>query len=137
MDSHFNLSDAEFIKQFSDLSLNPSLFTHEAHLRLAWVHLKLYGEEAAIGTICKEIRRFAAHHGAPDKYNATITVAAIKAVHHFRNKSKSDTFADFIVEFPRLKHSFKDLMAFHYKMDIYNSPAARERYLEPDLLPFD
>lgn len=137
MQSHFNLSDTEFVQQFSDLSFNPALFTHEAHLRLAWVHLKLYGEQAAIATICEEIRCFASHHGAPDKYNETITVAAIKAVHHFRNKSRSNTFADFIAEFPRLKNNFKELMAFHYKMDIYNSTAAKERYLEPDLLPFD
>ncbi|MEL6824148.1 MAG: hypothetical protein AAFP70_20510 [Calditrichota bacterium] len=137
MSNHFNLSDAEFIQQFSDLTLNPSLFTHEAHLRLAWIHLKLFGEEAAITTICEEIRCFATHHGAPDKYNETVTVAAIKAVYHFRQKSKSDTFAEFITEFPRLKNNFKELMAFHYKMDIYNSPEARKRYLEPDLLPFD
>ncbi|MGH1364437.1 MAG: hypothetical protein ACRBF0_12835 [Calditrichia bacterium] len=136
MNDHFSLSDAEFAQQFSDLTLNPTLFSHEAHLRLAWIHLVQFGEQQAIANITLQIRKFATFHGDPGKYNETVTVAAIKAVYHFLQKSKSDNFGDFITEFPRLKTNFKDLMAYHYKMDIYKLPEAKHRYLEPDLLPF-
>jgi len=52
-------------------------------------------------------------------------------------KSKLDNFRDFIEEFPRLKYNFKDLLAQHYGIDIFNSEIAKCSFLEPDLLPFD
>lgn len=136
METHRTLNDVEFQEQFEDTSLNPELFTHEAHLRLAWIHIKKYGEKKAIKNLTAQIFAFADNHGAPNKFNMTVTVAAIKAVHHFYKKSASNTFQEFIVEFPRLKTHFKALMASHYSFDIYQSPASKSQFLAPDLLPF-
>jgi hypothetical protein len=52
-------------------------------------------------------------------------------------KSKTNNFKDFIAENSRLKNNFKELLAFHYRSDIFNSRAAKEKYLVPELLPFD
>jgi hypothetical protein len=93
--------------------------------------------DRAITTVQQLIQQYVAHLGAMDKYNATLTVTATKAVDHFLRKSKTDTFPEFIEEFPRLSHNFRELMAAHYGFDIYNSPAAKAAFLEPDLLPFD
>jgi len=73
---------------------------------------------------------------ATDKYNKTLTIAAIKSVSHFIQKSKSENFQDFIQEFPRLKNNFKSLIAQHYQIDIFNSNKAKSEFLKPDLLPF-
>lgn len=137
METHFSLSDDELELQFAKLYLDPKLFSHEAHLRLAWIHLKKYGEAKAIKNLTTQIPIFANKHGAPDKFNMTLTVAAIKAVRHFCGKSKSNNFQNFLIEFPRLKTDFKELMAAHYDFDIYQSKRAKETYLEPDLLQFD
>ncbi len=137
MEKHFELSDQEFEKLFESCELEPSLFSHEAHLRLAWIHLNKYGMDKSLKNIQKQLLRFATLAGDPGKYNKTLTIAAIKAVHHFMLKSESATFKEFIVEFPRLKYNFRDLMDAHYGIDIFNSEEARTRYLEPDLLPFD
>lgn len=137
MNDHLQLTDQEFENQFENLSLKPSLFNHEAHLRLAWIHIHKYGEKKAIENICNQIKQFATHHGDSEKFNTTVTVAAVKAVKHFYSKSTSTSFKNFIQEFPRLKTNFKDLMAAHYKMDIYNSEKAKKEYLDPDLLLFD
>ena len=137
MERHFDLTDPAFEQQFEAGTLNPELFTHEAHLRLAWIHLKHYGEEAAIRNVSKQLQNYVGILGAQDKYNQTLTIAAVKAVFHFMNKSKSDQFQDFIAEFPRLKFNFKDLMAQHYSVDIFNSKTAKQVFLEPDLAPFD
>ncbi|HNP32904.1 MAG TPA: hypothetical protein PKN96_06400 [Flavobacterium sp.] len=137
MEKHFHLDDSEFEKAFENCTIDPVIFTHEAHLRLAWIHITKYGEENAIGNICKQLMVFVEFVGANGKYNKTLTVAAIKAVHHFIKKSKSDTFDDFITEFPHLKYNFKELMNFHYKIDIFNSMQAKTEFLEPDLVPFD
>ncbi len=67
----------------------------------------------------------------------TLTIAAIKAVHHFIDRSDAISFGEFILEFPRLKYNFKELMAAHYQVDIYNSAKAKEEFVQPDLLPFD
>lgn len=137
MQNHFDLSDNDFQVQFRNTELNPELFSHEAHLRLAWIHIKNYGEERAIENLTDKIQRFAQKHGAPDKFNMTLTVAAIKAVWHFFQKSKSKNFKDFMEEFPRLKSHFKGFMAAHYGFDIHANPKAKVKFLAPDLLPFD
>ena len=136
MQSHSELTDNEFEIQFQSAAFPPSLFTHEAHLRLAWIHIKKYGCETAIENITKQLMNFVEAIGASGKYNHTLTIAAVKAVNHFINKSGSSSFADFIQEFPRLNSNFKDLMAFHYSVDIYNSETARQQFVEPDLVPF-
>ena len=137
MEKHFNLTDSEFEKRFRNCTLSPELFSHEAHLRLAWIHVTKYGEETAIQNICTQLLTFVELVGAKDKYNKTLTIAAIKAVHHFIKKSNSNTFQDFITEFPRLKFNFKDLMSFHYQVDIFNSEQAKKEFLQPDLMPFN
>lgn len=137
MEKHFELSDNEFIKQFYNCKLNPDVFTHEAHLRLAWINIKKDGVLTAEENILNGLQKYVTHLGAKDKFNKTLTVAAIKAVYHFMIKSKAEDFKAFISEFSRLKYNFKELMACHYGFDIYNSSMAKTEYLQPDLIPFD
>lgn len=137
MEAHFILTDIEFEQQFQTCLLDPNIFTHEAHIRLAWIHITKYGADKAIANIRQQLQNFVDNIGARTKYNETVTVAAIKAVYHFMLKSTTTNFRDFIAENPRLKYNFKELMAFHYQTDIFNSPAAKEKYVTPELLPFD
>ncbi len=137
MSDHYKIADSDFVWQFETLRLNPKLFTHEAHLRLAWIYINKYGIHTATHKISVNIKHYAESQGAFDKFNKTLTVAATKAVYHFILKSKSNRFKDFLEEFPRLRHSFKALMDAHYGFDIYHSDRAKKEYLAPDLLPFD
>ena len=136
MNSHFDLSDEQFEQAFAECSLAPELFTHEAHIRLAWIHIKKYSEKQAIENVCSQIQRFVAFLGVQDKYNETLTVAAIKAVKHFMDKTEIEGFAQFIEQHSRLKYNFRELLALHYGFDIFDSPEAKARYLEPDLIAF-
>ena len=136
MESHFKFSDKEFEQLFMDCQLPPSIFNHEAHLRLAWIHIHQYGKMQAEKNIQEQLKNFVAFLGAKDKYNTTVTVAAIKAVAHFYGQSKTDNFKDFILEHPQLKNNFRDLIARHYSFDIFKSNEAKSHYLEPDLIPF-
>ena len=137
MENHFDLSDSDFENKFISCELNPSDFTHEAHLRLVWININKYGIKQAEKNIQIGLKNFVEIVGAKDKYNMTLTLAAIKAVYHFMLKSNSDNFKDFITEFPRLKYNFKELMDCHYGFEIYDSKKAKTQFLEPDLLPFD
>ncbi|MEM9545442.1 MAG: hypothetical protein AAGA77_05690 [Bacteroidota bacterium] len=137
MKSHYNLTNSEFLDQFIQCKLDPAEFSHEAHLRLAWIHIQRHGIESALENIQNQLKAYVAFVGAKDKYNTTLTIAAIKAVDHFIRRSKSNNFEDFLEEFPRLKTNFRDLMKSHYSFDIYNSHQAKTEYLEPDLQPFE
>ena len=137
MESQYQLSDNELVTQFKNRTLNPKLFSHEAHLRLAWIHIKNHGIDNAIDTITHQLISFVSFLGENDKYNETVTIAAIRAVYHFMLKSKSHNFKDFIEEFPRLKYNFKELLEQHYNIDIFNSEIAKSSVLETEILPFD
>jgi len=137
MEPHNNFSDEAFILKFADCSLDPKLFSHEAHLRLAWIYIKNDGVEAAIEKISSQIKKFAEHHGAYNKYNLTVTVAAIRTVYHYYINSDCKTFIAFIRAYPQLKYTFKELLDSHYSMDIFSSEQARKKFIYPDLIPFD
>ena len=136
MNTHFDLSDAAFQEQFETCTLPPTLFSHEAHLRLAWLLIQEHGLSQAEVKIQDLLLAYVSALGAREKYNTTLTVAAMKAVHHYMQKSSADSFSNFIEDFPRLKTNFKNLMSAHYSRDIFNSEEAKAHYIEPDLLPF-
>ena len=136
MKDHYQLTDEEFESQFSNCTLYSSIFNHEAHIRLAWIHINRYGIEQALINLDNQLYSYVCSLGAEDKYNKTVTIAAVKAVYHFMQKSNSNNFKDFILEHPRLKTNFKELLDKHYSIDIFNSDIAKSSFLEPNLLPF-
>lgn len=137
LSSHYDLSDQEFEKQFAECKLPPEIFNHEAHLRLAWIHLTNYGLEQSLIRIPRQLKEYVVFAGAADKYNHTLTLAAIYAVDHFRSKTAPASFPDFIKQFPELKNQFRELMQSHYSFDIFKSPEARHTFMQPDLAAFN
>jgi hypothetical protein len=137
MENHYTLTDSKFEHQFATAALDPEVFTHEAHLRLAWIHLNNYGLEKAIRNITDQLKNYTRAVGAADKYNKTVTIAAIYAVNHFMIRASNADFASFITENSKLKTNFKDLINTHYQTDVFKSEHAKSTFLEPELLPFD
>jgi hypothetical protein len=137
MENHYAFTDAEFKHQFATATLKPEVFTHEAHLRLAWIHLNMYKLNETIEIVTLQLKNYTRAVGAADKYNETVTIAAIHAVHHFMIRSNHNDFASFIAENSKLKTNFKDLINTHYQTDIFKSVHAKKSFLKPELLPFD
>lgn len=137
MEKHIELTDEQFEQQFQEATLDPQLFTHEAHVRLAWIHVQKYGMEQAVQNVITQLQAYVETLGATDKYNETLTVAAVKAVYHFYLRTEQGSFQDFILKNKRLKENFRELMNAHYSTDIFKSEAAKKHFLEPELLPFD
>lgn len=131
------LSDSEFSIQFQNCSLDPSNFDHEAHLRLVWIQIEKHGFQQALINIQHQIQKFVKHVGAEEKYHKTLTITAIEIVNHFKKKQTSNSFKEFILEFPDLKNNFKGLIEHHYSYDIFKSVKAKKEYLEPDIMPFE
>jgi len=137
MEPHFNMTDEHFQLAFENAILDPKLFSHEAHLRLAWIHINAFGIDIAIKNVTSQLMNYVTGLGMTYKYHETVTIAAVRAIYHFMLKSGSDNFKDFIKEFPRLKYNFKELLSKHYGFDVFTTEEARSSFLEPDLLPFD
>lgn len=135
-ENHRNLSDSAFVEQFESLQLSAEDFTHEAHLRLAFLLLRDHGLEGGLNLVQDQLYEFVCHVGAHHKYHETLTVAATKAVWHFMQKGDFQGFSTFLEANPRLKTNFKDIIAQHYSFDVFHHPVARMKYLEPDLVEF-
>ena len=135
-EKHQLLPDDQFEEKFKNCTLAPILFTHEAHLRLAYIHVTKYGLRKAVSNLCYQIADFERNFGDGRKFNKTITVASAKVIHHFINKSKSVDFQGLLNEYPRLKSNFKALLKTHYSLNIFINKTAKHEYLEPDLSPF-
>ncbi len=131
---HYQLSDAEFEQQFANCTIDPTLFSHEAHVRLTWIHLKKYGMERTINNMQKQISDFARFHIAKGKYHTTITVAAVQIINLFMQKSNSILFKEFIKEHRILIDNFKNLLGSHYSKSVLHSETAKTKYIEPDLI---
>ena len=133
---HFLLSDDELLNQFQEKALNSTFFTHEAHLRLAWILIRKNGLKFAIEKIREQLLAFVIPLGAEEKYNTTLTVASMNMVHHFMQKTETDNFLNFIQTYPTLKYDFRSLLSKHYSFDIIKDERTRKDYIEPDLMPF-
>ena len=136
MEQHYQLSDEEFETQFANCTLDPKLFSHEAHLRLTWLYIKKYGLVKAEGMIIEQLTAYVKSLGATEKFNLTLTIAAIKAVHHFMTHIDVPNFNEFIDQGSQLKTAFKELINSHYSFDVFQSEEAKTKFIAPDLVAF-
>ena len=120
MQLHQLLTDKELLAQFESCELPPTVFSHEAHLRLAYLYLKQAGIKQAIAKVTSGIKHYVQYLGAQDKYNETLTVAAVRVVYHFMLKGETKNFTELITQYPRLTTRFKDLLAKHFGFNIFN-----------------
>lgn len=136
MTNHFDYDDVAFERSFADGSLPPEVFDHEAHLRLAFIHIRKYGTDQAVENLLRQIKNFDEAHGGGKKFHFTVTVASIRMVDHFMRESSATNFSDFISRFPKLLSSFSQLLLSHYSEEKIQEEKAKNMFLPPDLLPF-
>lgn len=128
-EKHYLLSNKELEAEFKSCKLSPKHFTHEAHLRLAYIHIKQYGLKQAIKNLCKQIADFDTRYGDGTKFNTRITIASAKVLALFMKKATSTNFKEILVEFPQLRSNFCELLRKHYKLDFFKQDK-EEDYLE-------
>lgn len=132
IEKHYKLSNDDFEKQFKNCTLNPVLFTHEAHLRLAFNHIIKYGREQAIKNICSQLKKYVVYAGSPDKYHETITDASINEIADRLENSKHSDFKDFLLDFPELMSDFKNVINSKYDFDVFQSKEAKDSFISPE-----
>lgn len=110
MQYHYILTDRQLEVNFEHCLLHPKFFTHEAHLRLAWIHIRKYGVAQAILNLCDQISQFDRVFGTNMKYNASMTIASVKLIGQYMEQSYCSEFKEFIGKFPELMFNFKELL---------------------------
>lgn len=127
------LSDEAFVQAFESLQLDPATFGHRQHLRLAWIYLERLPLREAAHVCANRIREFASHHGAPQKFHLTLTLAFMHLVHERRQQVPAgEDFDSFCVRNPDLLGDARGLLARYYSETALADPAARFEFVPPD-----
>lgn len=127
-------SDEEFVRAFESCELAGASFRHADHVRLTWIYAGQVGEQVATERILAGIRRFAAHNGSPRKFHYTQTCAWVRLIAAAQRESAEvKTFEEFIAAHPELLDA--NALARYYSRFLLDSPAARDRWAEPDVSP--
>lgn len=112
----------------------PGEFGHREHLRLAWLAL---GEsattDAAQHEVSRIIRALASAQGVPQRYNRTVTDAWVRIVAHCRAQNPAADFEEMLRAHPFVRD--KRALMKHYTSRTLASTSARQRWVEPDVLP--
>jgi len=107
-------------------------FGHRQHLHASWSFLRAYGAADGAEATVRFLRRVAAHEGAPEKYNETLTRFWIDAVRLADAAAGTPpTFEDVIAAEPHLLD--RHLALGHWSPERLWSNEARLGRVEPDL----
>ena len=123
-----------FDELLSEAMASAEHFGHRQHVHVTWLAVRRYGTTEATDLVSDGIQGVARYHGAPQKYNATVSRAWVELVGHHAEHSHAadfDTFAD-----QNTALLDKKLLARFYRSSTLASDAARAGWVEPDLQPF-
>jgi len=131
------MSDETFVDLFISCKLPSSEWTHEAHIRLAWLMLASLPYDSALDRIRAGINRY--NDTVLKKalaYHETITVAFTRLIASGREELPlKHTFTDFKSVHSILFDRTLTALLRHYRRDTLFSPEARAGFVAPDLLP--
>jgi hypothetical protein len=125
--------DDEFLAAFLECRMPGSAFDHRGHARVAWLLLKRYPLEQAIEQVCSGIARLAAHLGAREKYNRTVSEALVRLM--AARGLHATTFEEFSSANEQILTDARGMLARHYSPEVLSSPAAKAGFVPPDRLP--
>jgi hypothetical protein len=129
------------VAQFLNRTLPKKDWTHEAHLRVGLWHVLQFGPDSALELLRRRIQRFNVASGTPNTdnggYHETITRFYVWLIDRFVGSADRtrpiDQLADDLVQ----RHGDKELPLRYYSKARLMSLAARQGWIEPDLLPLD
>lgn len=141
------MTDSELWAAFHDRTLPAKDWTHEAHLRVAYLYRRRYSLDEAHLLFRIHLIRLNMFHEVPESkdrgYHETLTrgwLAAVggimvtAAVPVAEPESQAPDSLAFIGAHVELND--RKLLLRHYSRDRIHSVEARSRWLEPDLAPF-
>ncbi len=135
------MEDRQLIQQFEDCTLPQADWTHEAHLKVAYMYLRDHPVDVALLKMRKGIQALNAANDVPDGptegYNETTTHAFMQLVRATMD-AYGETFPTpdaktFCQTHPQLLT--KHILRLFYSPQRRSHPDAKTRFIEPDLTP--
>jgi hypothetical protein len=127
------MNDDEFLAAFENADIPRREWSHEAHVRMAFLYLCRLTPSDALDRIRFGIKKLNARNGVVEGYHETITVAFVRLI--AARLSEEVTFPKFRERNPDLFDRTLTALLIHYTRDRLFSPEARRDFLEPDLQP--
>ena len=127
------MTNEELIERFENLTLQPELFHHREHVRLAWIYLNQYPALTALAKFGEGLKRFAASVGKPDRYHETITWAYLLLIHErMARYATSDSWEAFAEANGDLLNWESNILKRYYREETLQSELAKRVFLFPD-----
>jgi hypothetical protein len=124
------IDSADLLAAFEGRQMDNRKFSHREHMMVAWEMLNRYDFTDAVARYGAGIRELAAAAGAPEKYNATITIAFLSLVAECIHSQSHDSFTAFAAANPELMT--KEAVTRFYSEERLQSPMARAGFMLPD-----
>ncbi len=132
------MTDDEFIDLFERAALTRAQWTHEAHLRMAWIYSRREQDcDAALKRMRAGIPKLNdALDTAPHLYHDTVTCAFGTLVHARAIRPGSPvTWREFADAHPELFDKIAPILHRHYRPETLATDAARTGFIPPDRNP--
>lgn len=132
------MTDDEFLRAFEASSLTRAEWTHEAHVRMAWLYSRREATlEAALARMRAGIPRLNAALGTdPTLYHDTVTRAFGTLVYRRATAANAaPDFAKFCHNHPELFDRDRPILHRYYEPDTLKSEKARVGFVPPDRDP--
>jgi hypothetical protein len=131
------MDDATLWTAFHDKTLTHAQWTHEAHLRVAWLHVTRHPLDEAHLRMRAGILRLNERHGlveSPERgYFETLTYAWLALVAAAQREHSAATSTALLETCPSLRD--RSLPLRHYSRELLRTVRARAIFVPPDLAP--
>lgn len=130
-------SDQALLRDFESRALTDDEWTHEAHLRVAFIYLTRHGQDGALRRLRAGIRALNATHGKTGAYHETITVAWARILGERLARPSIWYHSEaFLADHPELLGPPSDAaLSKHYSPARLATKRARDNFVEPDRAP--
>jgi len=132
------MDDEAFIQKFEAAAWAPDQWHHREHIKIAYLYLRRYSFQDALGRLRTGIQALNAAQQVPESpnrgYHETMTQAWLRLVHvSLGLYGPSETADAFYDQNPQL--SQKQTLRLFYSPHRFGSPNAKHEFVEPDLAP--
>jgi hypothetical protein len=127
------MNERDFVAAVESCTLAAGDFHHADHLRLAWIYLRDYPLLDAVSRFTTSLKRFAAHHGAAEKYHETITWAYLLLIYERMQRAGAPCeWERFCVDNGDLFARRPSILERYYAPGTLSSKIARTSFVLPD-----
>ncbi|MCA9053278.1 MAG: hypothetical protein KDA75_05540 [Planctomycetaceae bacterium] len=132
---HDSISDDDIWVRFHSGDLTAEEWTHRAHVRIAYLHVRRDSFDTALARVRSGIQNLNQRHGVPEAldrgYHETITQAFLRLIAVAAAESPANDSSEFCDQHPELMT--KQTLLRHYSRERILSAEAKRMFVPPDL----